>query len=322
MKIDKTRPDHWLMLALQGGFSLLIVALRWLTPRSKRPVVALYGHQYGGNLKAIYEYLASHCSDQVDPRVLLLDRQQAHRLRADGIRTLSCTNLFDMLQLVRCRVLVSDHGLHAMLPLVHLTDIRFVDVWHGIPFKGFVPDDFKLQHHYDESWVTSPLLEDLYVQRFGFRQQQVHSLGYARTDQLFSAEARPADKQTTVLYAPTWRQDDAGRELFPFGLEGAAFIRAIAATCDAYGARLIIRSHLNAEIQETGLSNVEFRPQKAYPDTEALLADTDILLCDWSSIAFDFLCLQRPMLFIDVPPPFKNGFSLGPNTVRELSHRQ
>ena len=46
-------------------------------------------------------------------------------------------------------------------------------------------------------------------------------------------------------------------------------------------------------------------------DTEDLLLATDILICDWSSIAFDYLALNRPALFLDVNPPFKNGFSLG-----------
>src|SRR5690606_40302310 len=60
--------------------------------------------------------------------------------------------------------------------------LRFFDVWHGIPFKGFDADDFRVQHRYDECWVASPLLRDLYIQRFGFEPQRVVATGYARTD--------------------------------------------------------------------------------------------------------------------------------------------
>ena len=51
---------------------------------------------------------------------------------------------------------------------------------------------------------------------------------------------------------------------------------------------------------------------KDFADTEDLLLQTDILICDWSSIAFDFLALKRPTIFLEVDPPFKNGFSLNP----------
>ena len=36
-----------------------------------------------------------------------------------------------------------------------------------------------------------------------------------------------------------------------------------------------------------------------------------VLICDWSSIAFDYLILDKPTLFLDVEPPFRNGFTLG-----------
>jgi CDP-glycerol glycerophosphotransferase len=38
-------------------------------------------------------------------------------------------------------------------------------------------------------------------------------------------------------------------------------------------------------------------------------------VCDWSSIAFDYLVLDRPTIFLDVEPPFAKGFSL------DASHR-
>jgi CDP-glycerol glycerophosphotransferase len=35
-------------------------------------------------------------------------------------------------------------------------------------------------------------------------------------------------------------------------------------------------------------------------------------VCDRSSIAFDYLVLDRPTFFLDVPAPFVKGHSLGP----------
>ncbi|MEQ9463122.1 MAG: CDP-glycerol glycerophosphotransferase family protein [Haliea sp.] len=321
MKVDPRELRHWRLLALQGLYTLLAIAFRPFTPRPARPLVVLYGHQFNGNLKALYDEWQRSGPQHLELAYLTLDPTQHGELQAKGIHTLGCFRWRDMRNLSRCSAIITDHGLHAMLPLTYLTDIRFVDVWHGIPFKGFTPTDFKLQHRYDEVWVSSPLLKHLYVQRFGFSPDRVVSLGYARTDKLFQRPAPRSnfrdwanipDGQKLVLYAPTWRQDDAGRELFPFGASQAEFTSTLLNTCTAMGARLVIRVHLNSSIATESSSDILYCSQKDYPDTEDLLLATDVLICDWSSIAFDFIALERPTLFLDVPAPFKNGFSLGP----------
>jgi CDP-glycerol glycerophosphotransferase len=51
-------------------------------------------------------------------------------------------------------------------------------------------------------------------------------------------------------------------------------------------------------------------PHAKFPDTEEILLVSDILVCDWSSIAFDYLVLDRPTIFLDVEAPFAKGLSL------------
>ncbi len=323
MKIDRRNPGHWLLLSLQFLFSLIVIAIRPFRRQASpdRHLVVLYGHQLSGNLKALYEEWARSGDQSINLYYLSLDPQYGRTLKKQGINVLQCNRLCDMLQLTGASALVSDHGLHMMAPLLYLTNIVFIDVWHGIPFKGFVPDDFALQHRYDEIWVSSPDLKKLYIERFGFDPEKLTSPGYARIDRLlgdhtsagdFRQRAAIPDDNKIVLYAPTWQQDDSGRELFPFNQPGVTFTEELAAVCRRHNATLVIRSHLNADIPDRPISNVVYCPQQTFPDTEEILLATDILICDWSSIAFDFLVLNRPTLFLDVAPPFSNGFSLGP----------
>src|SRR3546814_17734137 len=51
-------------------------------------------------------------------------------------------------------------------------------------------------------------------------------------------------------------------------------------------------------------------PGDRYPNTEEILQISDALICDWSSIAFDYLLLDRPTFFLDVPHPFRKGLAL------------
>jgi CDP-glycerol glycerophosphotransferase (TagB/SpsB family) len=321
MKINKRDPSHWLLLLQQGIYTLIAILARYLSRKPIKPLVILYGHQLSGNLKALYHEWQTGYQDKFDCYFLSLDPQYSQRLREQGVRVLQCSNLRDMLLTGHCNAMITDHGLHAMRPFIALTNILFIDVWHGIPFKGFIPEDFRVQQRYDEAWVSSPLLKEIYQHKFGFKPDIIKDLGYARTDKLFLRQSPDPQLQEkaaipaghkVVLYAPTWQQDDSGRDLFPFGESQDAFIQRLSETCARHKAVLVIRSHLNASINTRMYGNVRYCSMKEFPDAEGLLLLTDVLICDWSSIAFDFLALNRPTLFLDVPPPFKNHFSLGP----------
>lgn len=321
MKIENTNPLHWWFLIQQGIYTVCGALYRRLSPQPKTPVVVLYGHQFSGNLKAIYAAWLEDNHKIFDCYFLSLDPAYSVMLRQEGVRVLQCGRLRDMLLVGRSSIMITDHGLHAMSSLISLTNIKFIDVWHGIPFKGFTPVSFKVQHRYDEVWVSSPLLKQVYVEKFGFDESIVFPLGYARADKLFRQEsARPSfkqqrkltDSQRIVLYAPTWQQENAQRSLFPFGQTQDGFVEALNEICRKHDAVLVIRSHLNARISDTEFDNVIYCPMKDFPDTESLLQESDILICDWSSIAFDYLALKRPTIFLEVEPPFRNGFSLGP----------
>lgn len=320
MKINKRDPHHWLLLLQQGTYALASSVARFFLRKPIKPVVILYGHQLSGNLKALYDDWENGDRDQFDCYFLSLDPQYSQKLREQGVRVLQCNKLRDMILVGRCNAMITDHGLHAIQPLISLTNIIFIDVWHGIPFKGFVPEDFRVQQRYHEVWVSSPLLKEIYQNKFGFKPDIVKDLGYARADKLFLKQppdpalyeknAIPAGHKV-VLYAPTWHQDDKKRGLFPFGESQDSFIQRLNETCEQHKAVLIIRSHLNASIGTQRYKNVRYCSMKDFPDSEELLQNTDVLICDWSSIAFDYLALDRPTIFLEVEPPFKNGFSLG-----------
>ncbi len=323
MKVDKRNPAHWLLLA---GFWLqaaLGIALRPLL-RSREGIAVLYGHKLNGNLLALQRYLLANPAVGLRPVFLSMDRDYLRELRAQGIDACwasgpACAGL-----LARAQALVSDHGLHALGPwrgLYQKLGLRFFDVWHGIPFKGFDADDFRVQHRYDETWVASDLCRDLWVERFGFDSVRVHATGYARTDRLvLQTEDQAALRESfgiprgrrAILFAPTWAQDDRGRSIYPFGCEEGEFMGALSAFAAAHDATVLLRSHMNSGDVFGGYPGVVALPGTRFPDTEAILLASDVLVCDWSSIAFDFLLLRRPTVFLDVPPPFRKGFSLGP----------
>ncbi|WP_034225093.1 CDP-glycerol glycerophosphotransferase family protein [Arenimonas donghaensis] len=322
MKVDKSKPSHWFRLLRFGSMVLLAWLLRRSGRRQQRPKVVLYGHKLSGNLLEIHRAMVA--SSDLEPTFLTMDPDYHAQLAGAGVRSCLAGSIASATLLAEAKAVISDHGLHVLAWMVGRSSLKFFDVWHGIPFKGFDADDFRVQHGYDEVWVASPLHKQLYETRFGFDPDRVRITGYARTDPLvlpragrmeelerFGLAALPSTR--LVLFAPTWKQDSSNRSLFPFGLEESDFLEKLAGECRAHGATLLVRKHLNSGRHATAPpDDVVYVPFAEYPDTEALLALSDLLICDWSSIAFDYLLLGRPTIFLDVEPPFRKGFSLGP----------
>lgn len=325
MKISKSRPLHWLYLAAFSLQALLGLCGRLFARRKGRRPVILYGHKLNGNLLGLYTHLEFAAGECFAPVFLTMDRAYHRELAAAGIDSCWACSPRCAALLARAAALVSDHGLHSLQPL-HLhyrrAGLRLFDVWHGIPFKGFDADDFRVQHHYDEVWVASELNRKLYVERFGFKPECVAVTGYARTDKLLPPELKTREARDVlglaptgklILFAPTWAQDTQGRSIFPFGHSAAEFLNALSLLGRRHQATFALRTHLNSDdAGGADYPNIIRLPSSSHPDTEGILLASDLMICDWSSIAFDYLLLDRPTFFLDVPPPFRKGFSLGP----------
>ena len=323
MKVDKRNPWHWLWLGLMTFNALLAVLLRRFIASNNQ--VVLYGHKLNGNLGAIYRESLKY--DELSLTYLTMDYPYYRQLKRQGISVVWAGSPQALKLIVRAKALISDHGLHSLVLLLDYSSLRFIDVWHGIPFKGFDKDDFKVQHRYDEIWVASEFMADLYEKKFGFKRQKLKATGYARTDvlvnpgkisrdELMREYDIPVTDRKVILYAPTWKQDDAERSLYPFGMVETEFLRELSQVAEEHSCIFLIRMHMNASQGSKQSENIYAVPADKYPNTERLLLLTDILIYDWSSIVFDFLLLDRPAIYLDVPPPFRKGFSL--DMVRQL----
>jgi CDP-glycerol glycerophosphotransferase len=323
MKVNKRRASHWCYLLLFSINVVMALLLRWLPGGAGRPRVILYGHKLNGNLLAILEQ--ARAEGRVDDFAFLTMDPAYHReMLALGWRSVLGIMPSSIAVMARMQAVISDHGLHSLELIHRFSSVRFFDVWHGIPFKGFDRADFRLQRRYDEVWVASPLMRDIYENRYGFDASRLAVTGYARTDRLLSPkisvmEARhylglePSDSRRVVLFAPTWKQDARGRSIFPFGVSEESFFDCLQSLAERLDVLMLFRAHLNSErFNKHTRSRVLEAPQSKFPDTEMVLKLASVLVCDWSSIAFDYLLLDRPTIFLDVEAPFRKGFSLGP----------
>jgi len=196
-----------------------------------------------------------------------------------------------------------------------------VQTWHGTPLKriGFDIEDlhFADTKYFEKlaveagnwSHLVSPNTFSTPILQRAFRYDgEMLEIGYPRNDVLFAAGAEreaivadvrgriglPAGKKV-VLYAPTWRDD----EFYRGGQYRISMMIDLAAAQARLGDDhvLLVRRHPNVVDEIKGAGNGFVHDVSAYPDMADLLAITDVLITDYSSVMFDFANTGRPMIF-------------------------
>ena len=110
MKIDKTKPAHWLYLSQFGFVTLLAAALRLCnTKKAKQKSVVLYGHKFNSNLKSIYDYSKTVKATPVKIYFLTMDPVYYKELIAQGVDALLATQLTTALLLAKTNCIISNY---------------------------------------------------------------------------------------------------------------------------------------------------------------------------------------------------------------------
>ncbi|KIC18755.1 hypothetical protein RA25_21145 [Leisingera sp. ANG-S5] len=186
---------------------------------------------------------------------------------------------------------------------------KYINVWHGIPLKCMGMDmpqklqnSFNTQHNFTQSTHIC-LASDYAIEKTVVPYGDVFSTGRARVtgsprvDVTLNADAADvrrrlglADGKKVILYAPTWRGvvgNVAG--------EMAHQVETIQLLSEKFGGQY----HILLSIHNYTKNNLKSLPQNCHiiPDQvniNEVLAATDILISDYSSVFFDFLVLDRP----------------------------
>jgi CDP-glycerol glycerophosphotransferase len=223
---------------------------------------------------------------------------------------------------LRAKVLVVTHGFGD----VNRFGTRggfVVQLWHGIPLKRLhldspatlrvsgVPDHRLVRGLLAWAYrragrgiqlfpVASELVAARIVSAFGVPRGNVVVTGDPRDDALVAAQPEPlldAGSSRAILYAPTWR-DGAPDPVVPTTQEWSA----IAEFLERGDAVLYVRAHpLGAGDYAHGPARsprIRMLGADRVRDVNAVLPEVDVLLTDYSSIAFDFSLLGRPTVFL------------------------
>lgn len=316
----RNRSEQWrsnLELLWQWLVYLVVDQLSGFWNRDQRLWVfgARGGSGFVDNAKYLYLWVAANESS-IRPVLISTDDEVVNTLQQQGYEAYHAHSLRGRLLTLRAGVVFVTQGLRD----VHMgstAGARLVQLWHGLPLKTIAwdaewPDQpwlVRRCHAYmaDEiDLVTAPstaAIEPL-SSGLGIDPGRFVVTGYPRTDvfddeiegarltvdeSLFDRiESRAADSDL-VFYLPTYRgADDSFIKAFD--------TEAVGDMLDTRDAHLYVKAHPDEPVTtDEDHPRVHWLP--ASVDPYLVLPCADVLLTDYSSVFFDYLAVDRPIVF-------------------------
>lgn len=298
----------------------------WVTGKSSEWEYENSPPQFFDNSKYLYLYLVNHTNEKVywlsssDSEYELLRDAKLPVVRLNSVKGRYLT--------LRAKYIFHHYGPAQIDRILEYGSIQ-IDLWHGTPLKKIRYDvapkaDFKLNFiakYLDNSgceYVSSTskkLSDDILKHAFDVKENQMLNFGYPRMDimkleknELISfckkysktllSYIEVCQNKKVFLYMPTYRDDDVDY----FSKANIDFHRLNYMLKETNSIFFLKLHPLTKEIDISGYENIVQISNDT--DIYPFLKFVDYLITDYSSIFFDFLVLDREMIFI--PYDFDN----------------
>lgn len=295
---------------------LLVFVSSFIIPRRNDLVVCTAGPEgrFAENPKYVYLDLLE--DNAYDPIWLSRDSRTAAQLREHDLPTETTGTLAGWLVLLRAGTVVVSHDYHWPF----LGGATIIQTHHGNPLKKTGLDIFEgrrmfwdLESFFIRNWdvftVTgSKAPKEKFLSAYDGLDDNIAVTGYPRTDVFYrdipfshlDGTTEHASWQSffsdnrCILYMPTWRRGIYGADGESFDEHGLNF-EEIRDFCEEYDVAFVLKLHPSESINVESIENVHLLPSDV--DVYDLLSDTEILVTDYSSVYFDFLLVDNPVVF-------------------------
>ncbi len=291
------------------------------------------GVRFADNSKYLFLSLTNSPVAGIRPVWITRDRSLARRLRESGFQAFATWSLRGVWSLLRAGVYLFDCRI-GDLSRSTVGRAKRVNLWHGMPLKKInhdipqqtnvfrraynarglrrliwqlvLPEAFE---RYDFVLAPSRAVAPIFQSAFQVQPEQVVVAPYPRLDSLRVSttaggtgsdaedllqrqidQAR-SDGKRIIAYIPTFRDSTASAS--PIPLDWPAIHEALGRN----NARLLLKLH---PVDRMRLPPLDFETMTVVSsdcDLYSFLKDVDILITDYSSVYFDYVVLDRPIIF-------------------------
>ena len=264
--------------------------------------VSFSGKKYGDSPKVIYDLMQNDLDFKKYRKIWAFEDPNAY----PEINSVKIDTLKYFITAIKAKYWITDTNIERGLHFKKKNTL-YLNTWHGTAMKKIGNDSnnrreynfnnidyFTVQGEYDEFVFKSAL---------GISEKSILKCGLPRNDVLWNADKTKYQNireklflhydKTVILYAPTWRDSKDNGKTYSLDLP-IDFNKWKDKLGDNY--IVLFRSHI-LTTDVTGINESNFVIDVSdYEDVNDLLIVSDILITDYSSIAFDYAILNRPIL--------------------------
>ena len=264
--------------------------------------VSFMGMKFNDSPKAIYDYMKGHPEYQKYNCIWAFE----HPERFPELNTVKIDSFQYFKTALKAKYWVTNTNIERGLNFKKEDQI-YLNTWHGIALKH-IGNDCPGRKDYDFSTINFLVVSGKYDEKIWKSAFHANEKSYLRSgmprneilwhiDNQMKSEIKKklgisADKKV-ILYAPTWRESSNGGKSYDIK-PPINFINWKKELEKEY--IILFRAHH----QTTRVLNVEFndfiRDASLYPAVNDLMIAADILITDYSAIAFDYSILCRPII--------------------------
>ena len=295
-----------------------MIIVNKLVKKKKRILFNSYP-AYSDNSWTLFEYIVNNRSDITSQYQIIWGQEKncliPEYVKKYRVETVDKKSLKGILTFLSSKYIFSTHGYFPGI-LSGNGQIQ-INLWHGCGYKTITDAD----HVYrgDINVVTSSAYVPIHEKVFDMQEGNVYPTGLPRNDVLFSSNSameklgiNQKKYEKRYIWMPTYRMASEGHE----GIDGKSDSFTISTmtqgelsnlnnTLCQTNALLIVKPHpMDAKAFDnvTGFSNIititNEKLMQSGVQLYELLAETDGMLSDYSSVVIDYLILQKPIVMV------------------------
>ncbi len=265
--------------------------------------VSFMGKSFNDSPKCIYDYIKNKEKYKNMKCVWAFERPE----QFPNVKSVKIDTIMYFFLAIRAKYWVTNTNIERGLDFKK-KGTRYLNTWHGTTLKK-IGNDCQNRGDYDFSKVDYMTVSGKYDEKifkgaFNVSEKSYLKCGLPRNEFLWKNKENiklikdikkkkqiPQDKKI-ILYAPTWRDSQDGGSTFSISppIEIEKWVRKLSSNYILY-----FRSHI---ITDTvgGIEYSDFwRDGNIENDVNELLLIADVLITDYSAIAFDYSILERPI---------------------------